>query len=63
MRTTLDLPNDLIEEAMRITQAKTKTEAITIALENIVKQEKRNRLIGFHGEVDLDIDLDVLRNR
>ncbi len=63
MRTTLDLPNDLIEEAMRITQAKTKTEAITIALENIVKQEKRNILIGFHGKVDLDIDLDVLRNR
>jgi hypothetical protein len=63
MRTTLDLPGDLIEEAMTITKAKTKTEVITIALENIVRREKLNRLISFHGKVDLEIDLDTLRNR
>ena len=63
MRTTLDLPGDLIEKAMTITHAKTKTEVITIALENIVKQEKLNKLISFHGKVDLDIDLDKLRDR
>jgi len=63
MRTTLDLPVDLIEKAMKITQAKTKTEVITIALENIVKQEKLNKLISFHGKIDLDINLDSLRNR
>ena len=63
MRTTLDLPGDLIEEAMTITKAKTKTEVITIALENIVRQEKLNKLISFHGKVDLDIDLDTLRKR
>ena len=37
MRTTLDLPQDLIQKAMSITKARTKTEAITIALENVVK--------------------------
>ena len=63
MRTTLDLPKDLIERAMSITKARTKTEAITIALENIVKQEKINKLIAFHGKVKLDIDLDALRKR
>jgi len=63
MRTTLDLPKDLIERAMSITKARTKTEAITIALENIVKQEKINKLIAFHGKVSLDIDLDALRKR
>ena len=44
MRTTLDLPKDLVEKAMSITKAKTKTEAITMALENIVKQERISKL-------------------
>lgn len=63
MRTTLDLPNDLIKEAMEITKAKTKTEVITIALETIIRQEKINRLIAFHGKVDVDVELDLLRDR
>lgn len=63
MRTTLDLPQDLVEKAMSITKARTKTEAITIALENIVKQEKYNKLISFHGKVSLDVNLDSLRKR
>ena len=63
MRTTLDLPNDLVARAMTITKAKTKTEVITIALENIIRQEKLNKLINFHGKVALDVDLDTLRKR
>ncbi len=63
MRTTLDLPKDLVERAMTITKAKTKTEVITKALENIIRQEKLNKLISFHGKVVLDVDLDVLRKR
>jgi hypothetical protein len=63
MRTTLDLPEDLINKAMDITHAKTKTELIKLALENIINQEKRNALIKFHGKIDLDIDINNLRNR
>jgi Arc/MetJ family transcription regulator len=63
MRTTLDLPNDLILKAMEITHAKTKTDVIKLALENIIKEEKINNLIQFHGKVDLDIDLDSMRKR
>ena len=63
MRTTLDLPNDLLSEAMKITHAKTKTEVIKIALENIIKQERINTLVRFHGKVDLEIDMNVMRNR
>ena len=63
MRTTLDLPKDLIEKAMSATKARTKTEAIKIALENIIRQEKINKLIAYHGKISLDIDLDALRKR
>lgn len=63
MRTTLDIPEDLVNEAMTITHSKTKTELIKTALVNLINQEKRNQLINFHGKVDLDIDLDILRKR
>jgi len=63
MRTTLDIPEDLIEEAMRITRARTKTELIKLALTNIVDQDKRNRLMHYHGKLSLDIDLNTLRKR
>ncbi len=63
MRTTLDLPEELIHEAMNITKAKTKTEVITIALKNIINQDKINRIIDFHGKLDLDINLNILRKR
>ncbi len=63
MRTTLDIPEDLINEAMEITGAKTKSQVIKEALENQIKRIKRQRLITFKGRIDLDVDLDVLRNR
>ena len=63
MRTTLDIPEDLVQEAMSITHARTKTELIKLALTNIVDQDKRNRLIHYHGKLDLGIDLDALRKR
>ena len=63
MRTTLDLPAELIDEAMQITHAKTKTDLIKMALENLIKQKKLTKLINFHGAFDLDIDLNALRKR
>jgi len=63
MRTTLDLPSSLIEEAMNLTHIKTKTELIKTALRNMVQQEKIHELKDYFGKVNLDIDLDVLRDR
>ena len=37
MRTTLDLPEDLLKEAMLVSNIKTKTKVITIALEELVR--------------------------
>ena len=63
MRTTLDIPANLIEEAMKVTGAKTKSQLIKMALEEQILKAKRQRLLTFKGVIDLDIDLDVSRDR
>ncbi|MFH0729905.1 MAG: type II toxin-antitoxin system VapB family antitoxin [Pseudomonadota bacterium] len=63
MRTTLDLPESLIEEAMALTHIQTKTDLIKVALKNLIQKEKVKDLKCFFGKIDLDIDLDSMRNR
>lgn len=63
MRTTLDLPEDLLAEAMRATRIKTKTKVITTALEEMIRKRKIAELRRYKGTVDLAIDLDTLRKR
>ncbi len=63
MRTTLDLPQKLIDEAMNMTGAKTKSQLIKDALEEKINRIKRQKLLSFKGKIDLGIDLDDLRKR
>ena len=63
MRTTLDLPKDLIDEAMRITHISKKTDLIKTALRNLIQKEQIKDLKKYYGKVNLDIDLNVLRKR
>jgi hypothetical protein len=63
MRTTLDLPESLIDEAMALTHIHTKTDLIKTALQNLIQKEKIKDLKRYFGKVDLGIDLNVLRNR
>jgi hypothetical protein len=63
MRTTLDLPQDLIDEAMKATLIQTKTLLIITALEELIRKSKIAELKKWKGKVDLSIDLDVLRGR
>lgn len=63
MRTTLDLPENLIKEAMSATHTSTKTAVIIKALEELVQKSKISELKQFRGKLALDINLDDLRNR
>lgn len=63
MRTTLDLPNDLIEEAMKVTHLGTKTKVIITALEELIRKTKISELKKFKGKINLDIDLNTIRGR
>ena len=63
MRTTLDLPESLISEAMKITHTDTKTGVIILALKELVRKSKISDLKKFKGKIDFDIDLDTIRGR
>jgi Arc/MetJ family transcription regulator len=63
MRTTLDLNENLLLEAMKLTGKTTKTAAINEALEQVIKHQKRMRLIGMAGKMRLDVNLDITRKR
>ena len=63
MRTTLDLPEDLMSEAMKVTGSKTKTALIIELLAEAIRKDKIADLKNYRGKIDLDIDLDVLRER
>ncbi len=51
MRTTLEIDSELVEEAMRVSGAPTKTAAVRLGLEALVNQAARRRLAALHGEL------------
>ena len=63
MRTTLDLPEALVTEAMKASHQATKTAVIITALQDLVRKNRLQQLSRFKGRVDLDVDLDAVRKR
>lgn len=63
MRITLNIPKELLDQAMNVTGATTKSQTIKKALQSEIDRAKRKRLIARKGTLDLDIDMDTLRGR
>jgi Arc/MetJ family transcription regulator len=63
MRTTLDLPEELIKKVMKITNSKTKTEVIKKALNEMLEKNDLLEIKKYKGKINLEIDLDNLRSR
>ncbi|RHX85877.1 type II toxin-antitoxin system VapB family antitoxin [Leptospira stimsonii] len=63
MRTTVDIPEELFIEAMRLTHLKTKTDVIKEGLTSLIRREKLKDLKRYKGSVNIGINLDDLRKR
>ena len=63
MRTTLDLPVDLLEEARAALGFKSKTDTIVLALRELVRRQRLDELKALMGKVRLDIDIPGSRRR
>jgi len=55
MRTTLDLDEKLIEELLKATEAKTKTEAIHQAIAEMIRKKKIEKLKSLSGKIRFDL--------
>jgi len=63
MRTTLDLPEDLITEARDLLGYKSKTDTVIFSLRELVRRHRIEELKQLMGRVDLDLDLSKSRRR
>lgn len=63
MRTTLDLPDGLIQEALTATHAKNRTQVIIMALEELIRRHRISEIKRYKGKLDLNIDLATVRDR
>jgi len=63
LRTTLFIKEDLLEEAKKISGAKTKKEAVEMALEEFVRKKKSKKLIELEGKIELSTSLSEFLKR
>ncbi|MCX5799584.1 MAG: type II toxin-antitoxin system VapB family antitoxin [Proteobacteria bacterium] len=64
MRTNVDIDDKLMEEAFRLTDAKTKKELLNLSLKKLILEKRKEHLIGLYGTSPVDITLeDIERAR
>ncbi|HEY0655839.1 MAG TPA: type II toxin-antitoxin system VapB family antitoxin [Chryseosolibacter sp.] len=62
MRTNIDIKDTLMEEAIRLSESKTKKEAVERALEFYIRMLKQRRLLELRGKVTWEGNLDEMRS-
>ena len=63
MRTTLNIDETALEEAMKASEGRTKTEVVNEALRAFARAKRRKRLLDLRGKIAWEGDIDELRMR
>lgn len=63
MRTTLDLPAELLNEAQRLLGFKSKTDTVVLSLTELVRRRRIEELKALAGKLELELDIDDSRRR
>ena len=63
MRTTIDIPGELIKDAMHISRVKTKTMAVILGLKELIHRHKLQELRSFRKRISIATDLKITRKR
>ena len=63
MRTTLDLPTELLDEARRLLGSRSTTDTVVLALRELIRRKRIDELRSLLGSVTLDIDVAQSRRR
>ncbi len=54
MRTTLELPEKVLTETVRISGKKKKSEAVRVALEDYIRRNALSRLLELPGKIEIE---------
>ena len=63
MRTTLDIPQELLEEARTILKFKSKTDTVIFSLRELIRRRRIEDLKQMMGSIDLEVDIPASRRR
>lgn len=63
MRTTLDIPQDLLEEAQDRLGVNSATATVVFALRDLVRRGRVEELKSLLGDIHLDVDIEESRRR
>ena len=63
MRTTLDIPRELMEEARNLLGFKSKTDTVILSLRELIRHRRIEELQSLLGQVELDVDVARSRRR
>jgi len=63
MRTNVEIDDSLMEEAMQLTQIKTKRQIIESALKEFISATHRKQLMALRGKVEWEGNLDDMRSQ
>lgn len=63
MRSTLDLPDDLLKEAMRLSGARTKSMTVVMGLQELIHRRRMEELRALGGKINLDLKIARARGR
>jgi Arc/MetJ family transcription regulator len=61
MRTVIDIDDEALRKAKRLTGLKTKVDVVNFALRELVRQREIEELLKLAGRVDWDGDLETMR--
>lgn len=61
MRTNIDLDEEIVDEAMLLTNSKTKKEVVTLALKELIRKMKKQELAQLWGSNVWEGDLSKMR--
>jgi Arc/MetJ family transcription regulator len=56
MRATLNIPDALINDLLKVTGEKTKTRAICVAIRDFIRRKRREKLLSLSGKIHFDLD-------
>ncbi len=62
MKTTLNIPDDLVKKTMKLSKSKTKTAAIVTALEDYIRRKKLEDIISMEGKLHFSPDWEKSRH-